>query len=128
MLPPASVDDNLVTCHSAEPLRGFRPRAYRSCRARHAMWRGGGMRPSATLRDLSQDQRKAVRTCTGLSLLKYQETLRYDRYLAEGFPIATGVIEGACRHLVEDRMDITGTLGPAQHRRDAESSGRSTPG
>ncbi|MDQ3773025.1 MAG: hypothetical protein M3461_00835, partial [Pseudomonadota bacterium] len=34
--------------------------------------------------------------------------LRYDRYLAEGFPIATGVIEGACRHLVNDRMDITG--------------------
>jgi hypothetical protein len=25
-----------------------------------------------------------------------------------GFPIATGVIEGACRHLVKDRMDITG--------------------
>jgi hypothetical protein len=34
--------------------------------------------------------------------------LCYDRYLAEGFPIATGVIEGACRHLVKDRMDITG--------------------
>jgi len=25
-----------------------------------------------------------------------------------GLPIATGVIEGACRHLVKDRMDITG--------------------
>ena len=33
--------------------------------------------------------------------------LKYDRYLAQGFPIATGVIEGACRHLVKDRMDIT---------------------
>ena len=41
-------------------------------------------------------------------LVKYREMLRYDRYLAEGFPIATGVIEGACRHLVKDRMDITG--------------------
>ena len=29
-------------------------------------------------------------------------------YLAAGFPIATGVIEGACRHLVSDRMDLTG--------------------
>ena len=29
-------------------------------------------------------------------------------YPAQGWPIATGVIEGACRHLVKDRMDITG--------------------
>jgi hypothetical protein len=28
--------------------------------------------------------------------------------LACGWPIATGVIEGACRHLVGDRLDITG--------------------
>ena len=34
--------------------------------------------------------------------------LGYDIALAEGWPIATGVIEGACRHLVKDRMDITG--------------------
>jgi hypothetical protein len=66
-----------------------------------------GMRRSATLRDLSQDQRKGVDSCADY-LLKYHEMLRYDRYLAEGFPIATGVIEGACRHLINDRMDITG--------------------
>lgn len=34
--------------------------------------------------------------------------MRYDQYLAEGLPIATGVIEDACRHLVADRLDITG--------------------
>ncbi|WP_406378556.1 ISKra4 family transposase [Streptomyces sp. NBC_01618] len=34
--------------------------------------------------------------------------LRYDTALTEGFPIATGIIEGACRHLVKDRLDITG--------------------
>ncbi len=34
--------------------------------------------------------------------------LRYDTALHEGFPIATGIIEGACRHLVKDRLDITG--------------------
>jgi hypothetical protein len=34
--------------------------------------------------------------------------LDYPRALAAGWPIATGVIEGACRHLVKDRMDITG--------------------
>ena len=34
--------------------------------------------------------------------------LKYDEYLKEGFPIATGAIEGACRYLIKDRMDITG--------------------
>jgi len=34
--------------------------------------------------------------------------LDYPAALANGWPIATGVIEGACRHLVKDRMDITG--------------------
>ena len=34
--------------------------------------------------------------------------LHYDRALAEGLPIATGVIEGACRYLVKDRMGRTG--------------------
>ena len=37
-----------------------------------------------------------------------QELLRYDKALAAGWPIATGVIEGACRHLIGDRLDITG--------------------
>jgi hypothetical protein len=32
----------------------------------------------------------------------------YDTALAAGWPIATGVIEGACRHLIGDRLDITG--------------------
>jgi hypothetical protein len=34
--------------------------------------------------------------------------LRYDQALASGWPIATGVIEGACRHLIADRLDIGG--------------------
>jgi hypothetical protein len=37
-----------------------------------------------------------------------QPCMDYPRALAEGWPIATGVIEGACRHLVQDRMGITG--------------------
>ena len=37
-----------------------------------------------------------------------QPYLDYPRALASGWPIATGVIEGACRHLVADRMGITG--------------------
>jgi hypothetical protein len=37
-----------------------------------------------------------------------QPCMDYPRALAQGWPIATGVIEGACRHLVQDRMGITG--------------------
>jgi hypothetical protein len=37
-----------------------------------------------------------------------QPYLDYPKALREGWPIATGVIEGACRHLVHDRMGITG--------------------
>jgi hypothetical protein len=34
--------------------------------------------------------------------------MQYDQYLACGWPIATGVIEGACRHLVKDRCELSG--------------------
>jgi len=34
--------------------------------------------------------------------------LNYKKYLEKGYPIATGIIEGACRYLVKDRMEITG--------------------
>jgi hypothetical protein len=37
-----------------------------------------------------------------------QGYLDYATALAKGWPIATGIIEGACRHIVKDRMDITG--------------------
>jgi hypothetical protein len=66
-----------------------------------------GMRRSATLRELDTKKREPVDRCADY-LLKYKKHLAYDVYLAKGFPIATGVIEGACRHLVKDRMDLTG--------------------
>jgi len=66
-----------------------------------------GMRRSATLRRMKVADRAAVDDCADY-LLKYRRYLRYDQYLAAGMPIATGVIEGACRHLIKDRMDITG--------------------
>jgi len=42
--------------------------------------------------------------------LSGQSTLvsNYPPSLVKGYPIATGVIEGACRYLVKDRMEITG--------------------
>jgi hypothetical protein len=52
-------------------------------------------------------QRNGADTCVRY-LTSKQEFLRYDQALAAGWPIATGVIEGACRHLIGDRLDITG--------------------
>jgi hypothetical protein len=66
-----------------------------------------GMRRSATLQGLATKDRQPVDTCANY-ILSLSDYLRYDQYLTRGFPIATGVIEGACRHLIADRMDITG--------------------
>jgi hypothetical protein len=65
-----------------------------------------GIRRSATLRQMGAE-RKPVDECADY-LLHYSPYLHYDKALAEGVPIATGVIEGACRHLIEDRMNLTG--------------------
>jgi hypothetical protein len=65
-----------------------------------------GMRRSATLRQMGAE-RKPVDECADY-LLHYSPYLQYDKALTEGVPIATGVMEGACRHLVEDRMNLTG--------------------
>jgi hypothetical protein len=37
-----------------------------------------------------------------------KDHMKYDEYLAAGYPIGSGVIEGACRHLVKDRMERSG--------------------
>ena len=37
-----------------------------------------------------------------------REHMRYDEYLAAGYPIGSGVAEGACRHVVKDRLEQTG--------------------
>ncbi|MEL7243872.1 MAG: ISKra4 family transposase [Cyanobacteria bacterium J06573_2] len=66
-----------------------------------------GMRRSATLRKLAPSERKPVDNCARY-LLNNAAYLKYNEYLKAGLPIATGVIEGACRHLIKDRMDITG--------------------
>jgi len=67
----------------------------------------GGMRRSATLRGLDEKQREAVEACATY-LLNNKRRISYDEYLAAGYPIASGVIEGACRHLIADRLEITG--------------------
>ncbi|MCP4284227.1 MAG: ISKra4 family transposase [Gammaproteobacteria bacterium] len=66
-----------------------------------------GMRRSATCRHLSASDREPLDDCARY-LLNHAPYLAYHEYLKQGYPIATGVIEGACRYLVKDRMEITG--------------------
>ena len=61
----------------------------------------------AKAQKLSESRDDVVARCVRY-LRNNAEHLKYDEYLAAGYPIATGVIEGACRHLVKDRMAITG--------------------
>jgi hypothetical protein len=61
-------------------------------------------------------QRQAVRRTVGY-YRRNQPYMHYDEYLARGSPIGTGVVEGACGHLVKDRMEQSGmrwTKGGAQ--------------
>jgi len=66
-----------------------------------------GIGRSATMRKLTAAQCKNADKCAGY-LRANAKYLRYHDYLRDGLPIATGVIEGACRHLIADSMDITG--------------------
>jgi hypothetical protein len=65
------------------------------------------IRRTATLRGVGRAARKPADTCAAY-LERHRAYLRYDEYLERGFPIATGVIEGACRHLIRDRLALTG--------------------
>jgi hypothetical protein len=56
---------------------------------------------------LTASQRHGADACVHYLTSKH-EFLRYDQALAAGLPIATGVIEGACRHLIGDRLGISG--------------------
>jgi hypothetical protein len=87
--------DRWVRAHLLEILRG------------KASLVAAGIRRSATRRAMAAAERQAVDACADY-LLSYSPYLQYDKALAQGVPIATGVIEGACRHLVQDRMNLTG--------------------
>jgi hypothetical protein len=65
------------------------------------------IRRKATVLGLTEAQRKNADECADYLLAK-APYLDYPTALSSGRPIATGVIEGACRHVVKDRMDITG--------------------
>ena len=65
------------------------------------------IRRAATTAGLDRAQRAGADACAKYLANKHAH-LDYPTALRNGWPIATGVIEGACRHLVKDRMDLTG--------------------
>ncbi len=82
-----------------------------------------GLREMATKHGLVGAKKK---TLTGVCayLQANRERMRYDEYLQAGYPIASGAVEGACRHLVKDRMERAGmhwTIPGAQAMLDVRS-------
>jgi hypothetical protein len=61
----------------------------------------------AKLDGLADYRRRAVQEAIRC-FTNHAAFLRYDQYLARGWPIASGVIEGACKHVVRDRMERSG--------------------
>jgi hypothetical protein len=66
-----------------------------------------GIRRRATAYGYAGPERAGADECARY-LENKQDYLGYATALRQGWPIATGIIEGACRHIVKDRMDITG--------------------
>jgi hypothetical protein len=67
----------------------------------------GGLKQMATKQRLKGSRAKQLSAVIGY-LARNRRFMRYDEYLAAGYPIGSGVAEGACRHLVKDRMELTG--------------------
>jgi hypothetical protein len=65
------------------------------------------IRQVATHRDLTKGERDTLENHLNY-LAKNSIYVHYANFLRDGLPIATGVIEGACRHLIQDRLGITG--------------------
>jgi hypothetical protein len=66
-----------------------------------------GLGQMKTKRRLKGTRRKTIEEVTGY-LGRNRDRMKYDEYLAKGYPIGSGVVEGACRHLVKDRLERTG--------------------
>ena len=67
----------------------------------------GGLRQRLTKGSLRGRKREVVASAIEY-LENNREHMKYDEYLAAGYPIGSGVAEGACRHLVKDRLEQTG--------------------
>lgn len=66
-----------------------------------------GLRQMVTKRKLTGTKRKALLDGAAY-FYRNRFRMRYDRYLANGWPIASGSVEGACKNLIKDRMERSG--------------------
>src|SRR5271169_1182455 len=66
-----------------------------------------GIRQSVTKRRLFGAKRKTLWAVADY-LHRNRARMRYDQYLAHGWPIASGPVEGACKNLIKDRMERSG--------------------
>jgi hypothetical protein len=66
-----------------------------------------GLRQMTTKHQLRGRPQREVEIVCGY-FAKNAQRMKYDEYLSAGYPIASGVIEGACRHFIKDRMERSG--------------------
>ena len=66
-----------------------------------------GLRQMVTKRGLQGQRRDTLLAVAGY-LHRNRERMRYHDYLANGWPIASGSVEGTCKNLVKDRMERSG--------------------
>jgi hypothetical protein len=67
----------------------------------------GGIKQMGVKNKLSKNKREKLNAAITY-LGNNREFMHYDEYLSAGYPIGSGVVEGACRHVVKDRMEQTG--------------------
>ena len=94
-LPAGPATERWVTDQATKILHG------------HATQVATDLRHTATSDKATTSDKDPALACADY-LTNNQPYLNYHHALSAGWPIATGVIEGACRHLIKDRMDITG--------------------
>src|ERR1700693_4973989 len=66
-----------------------------------------GIGKSITKRGLSGPKAKTL-NAVAYYLYHNRSRMPYDEYLANGWPIASGPVEGACKNLIKDRMERSG--------------------
>jgi hypothetical protein len=67
----------------------------------------GGLKQMLTKQELSGAKKHCIEQVIGY-LERNRKHMRYEICLAKGYPIGSGVIEGACRNLINDRLELTG--------------------
>ena len=67
----------------------------------------GGLKQALKKRKLRKSHRKALQDAI-MYFENHRKWMRYDQYLAAGYPIGSGVVESTCGHTVKNRMEGTG--------------------